>query len=253
MADINSVFGEQREYDPSKPYVTFELPTKEELLGMLMGIIPGARALKNMHDNPEGSAAETLDLLAEDVVPFYAAAKNGADWDDYAKEAALMFTPVKGPRRAVHKNPNGTFDSRDLGAWIHQKELQRSRVSDKIKERDPAGIIPELEHQLNMNQHSINDINEILAMDLDPIKRKEFTDKLVKYQKRDAELRNEINRISIDALGYNGRTLNDFWNNYFEDDFIDRALRREGISDIDKAKFDAGISNVMHNFKAPEY
>lgn len=91
MANINDVFGE---YDESKPMISFNLPSKEELVAELLGLIPGGRALKNFHDNPEGSASETLSLAAEDVVPFYGAAKNDADIEDILKEAVMLGVPM---------------------------------------------------------------------------------------------------------------------------------------------------------------
>ena len=45
---------ELKPYDPSKPWISINLPTKEELIAATLGLIPGYRALKNMYDNPEG-------------------------------------------------------------------------------------------------------------------------------------------------------------------------------------------------------
>ena len=86
---------ELRPYDPNKPFITFNLPTREEIIAATLGLIPGYRALKNFHDNPEGPVTESLDLLAEDVVPLYGSfikpAINGEDidWNTAGKEAAM--------------------------------------------------------------------------------------------------------------------------------------------------------------------
>lgn len=67
---------------------------KQNILETILSL-PGARALKNFHDNPEGPATETLDLLAEDLVPFYANVIKPAykgediDWNSAGKEAAM--------------------------------------------------------------------------------------------------------------------------------------------------------------------
>lgn len=82
-------------YDPNKPWISVNLPSREELIAMAMGLIPGGRALKNMHDNPEGPISETLDLAAEDLVPLYASLIKPAikgediDWNSAGKEAAM--------------------------------------------------------------------------------------------------------------------------------------------------------------------
>lgn len=82
-------------YKPNKPWISVNLPSREELIAMAMGLIPGGRALKNMYDNPEGPISETLDLAAEDLVPLYASLIKPAikgedvDWNTAGKEAAL--------------------------------------------------------------------------------------------------------------------------------------------------------------------
>ena len=86
---------ELRPYDPSKPWISVNLPTKEELIAATLGLIPGYRALRNMYENPEGPISETLDLAAEDIVPLYGSLIRPAikgediDWNTAGKEAAL--------------------------------------------------------------------------------------------------------------------------------------------------------------------
>lgn len=111
MADL-------RPYDPSKPWISVNLPTKEELIAATLGLIPGYRALKNFHDNPEGPISETLDLAAEDFVPLYGSlikpAINGDDIDaeQALKEAAIFGIPMpytkfpKGHPKAGEAIPN---------------------------------------------------------------------------------------------------------------------------------------------------
>lgn len=107
-------------YNPNKPWLSVNLPTREELIAMAMGLIPGARALKYYHDNPEGSATEFADLLAEDIVPEYrnlikpALTGEDIDWEDAAKEAALIGTPVKGKRgrMSTRSRVNATAEAR---------------------------------------------------------------------------------------------------------------------------------------------
>lgn len=82
-------------YNPNKPWLSVNLPTREELIAMAMGLIPGGRALKYYHDNPEGPATETLDLAAEDLVPLYASLikpsiqDEDIDWNTAGKEAVI--------------------------------------------------------------------------------------------------------------------------------------------------------------------
>lgn len=116
-------------YDPNKPIISIKPKSKEEILQMLISLIPGGRALKNMHDNPEGPATETLDLLAEDVVPGYynvikpLAKGEKVNVNDALKEAALIAMPV----------PKGT-----RGKPVVDKERTKEfnkLLSDKIDER----------------------------------------------------------------------------------------------------------------------
>lgn len=98
-------------YNPNKSFIQFRLnpdAIKEEL----RGIIPGYRAVEYYRNNPDSSITNTLDLLAEDVVPFYAAHKYGANPGDYIKEAVLLGSPVKYKelRNKVKGNkPNGSW------------------------------------------------------------------------------------------------------------------------------------------------
>ncbi len=98
-------------YKPNKPWISVNLPTRAQLIAMAMGLIPGGRALKNMYDNPEGPISETLDLAAEDLVPFYAnlikPAIKGEDINlrNNLLEAALIGLPLNGPRGARRTDP----------------------------------------------------------------------------------------------------------------------------------------------------
>lgn len=107
-------------YNPNKPWLSVNLPSREELIAMAMGLIPGGRALKYYHDNPEGPATEFADLLAEDIVPEYrnlikpALTGEDIDWEDAAKEAAMFGTPVKSRkgRMSTRARVNATADAR---------------------------------------------------------------------------------------------------------------------------------------------
>lgn len=101
-------------YDSNKPIISIKPNSEEKMLQMLLSLIPGGRALKNIHDNPEGSATKTLDLLAEDVVPGYynvvkpLAKGEKINVDDALKEAVLVTLPMpNGARGPInHNNTN---------------------------------------------------------------------------------------------------------------------------------------------------
>jgi hypothetical protein len=81
-------------YREDKPWIRFNPEAmKQSILETILSI-PGARAIKYYHDNPEGSALETLKLAAEDIVPFYGTYRNDGDWSDYVKEAAIYGIPM---------------------------------------------------------------------------------------------------------------------------------------------------------------
>lgn len=167
MANINDVFGE---YDESKPMVSFNLPPKEELIAELLGLIPGGRALKNFHDNPEGPASETLSLAAEDVVPFYAAAKNGADVEDILKEAAILGVPmpyIKHPKTGK-PIPNNLKEGLGYQGWhVAKASWKNNNRPRKLYKEDkiPAKYINPEEwgkgeglattHRVNRNQIAV--------------------------------------------------------------------------------------------------
>ena len=141
MANINDVFGE---YDESKPMVSFNLPSKEELIAELLGLIPGGRALKNFHDNPEGPASETLSLAAEDVVPFYGAVKNDADVEDILKEAAILGVPmpyIKHPKTG-QMIPVNLKEGMGYDGWAAAKSSWKPNTSKKPKKLYTAETVP---------------------------------------------------------------------------------------------------------------
>lgn len=92
-------------YNQNLPFVRLANDGKSLLDRMVEAGIPLTRALQYFRDNPDGSVLETIKLAAEDVVPFYGNYRNGGDWSDYAKEAALMFSPrpIKGYRNVTYK------------------------------------------------------------------------------------------------------------------------------------------------------
>lgn len=59
MANINEVF---KPYDPEKPNVSFNLPSKEEVLAAILGLIPGGRAMYSEYKNPDISWKERPDV-----------------------------------------------------------------------------------------------------------------------------------------------------------------------------------------------
>lgn len=126
MADINEVF---KPYDPEKPNVSFNLPSKEEVLAAILGLIPGGRAMYSEYKNPDISWKEYGDLAAEDVVPFYtnvvkpAAKGEDISWSDAAKEAALLGVPlpyIKHPKTGK-PIPNNLKEGLGYYGWASAK------------------------------------------------------------------------------------------------------------------------------------
>lgn len=94
-----------------KSFIQMKLD-KDNALNELKQVVPGLRALQYYHDNPDSSFANTLDLLAEDFVPFYAAHKYGAEPEDYIKEAFIIgMTPAKAQqmKQYIAKHPNDKY------------------------------------------------------------------------------------------------------------------------------------------------
>jgi hypothetical protein len=136
-------------YNPNKPWISVNLPSREELIAMAMGLIPGGRALKYYHDNPEGSIIETLDLAAEDLVPLYASLIKPAikgddiDTEQALKEAAIFGIPMpytrfpKGHPKAGEAIPNNLKEAvgdrkwqQDVWGWNTNYQRARKLYAD---------------------------------------------------------------------------------------------------------------------------
>lgn len=150
---------ELRPYDPSKPWISVNLPTKEELIAATLGLIPGYRALKNFHDNPEGPISETLDLAAEDFIPLYGSlikpAIKGDDIDaeQALKEAAIFGIPMpytrfpKGHPKAGEAIPNnlkeglGYYGWADAKSrWKHNRPTAKKLFTEELLTNRPEGL-----------------------------------------------------------------------------------------------------------------
>lgn len=241
-------------YNPNKSFISMKLDGSL-LDRMVEAGIPLTRALQYFRDNPEGSASETLKLAAEDLDPsgFYYTYRNDGDATDYLKQAALWFTPLKGPRRMVRRNPDGSFNLHDLGAWKEQKERQLARVNNEISTKDPSAPLPALDYRLKSIESKANGFAQIANDPQYPAQQRANAQNLMKESLQEAaELRNEINERTLDMLDYNGMTREDFYNNY-EKSFINRALEREGVTDVDAIKADIWSTMADNGFKFPEY
>lgn len=122
-------------YNPNLPFISIANDGKTVLDRMVEAGIPFTRALQYFRNNPEGSALETLKLAAEDVIPFYGNYRNDGDVSDYAKEAVLMFTPVKGGgRKKLNVTKEGPFN--ELKDWADYKVNQYNEfLQDNPKQR----------------------------------------------------------------------------------------------------------------------
>lgn len=212
-------------YNPNLPFISIANDGKTLLDRMVEAGIPFTRALQYFRNNPEGSALETLKLAAEDVIPFYGNYRNGGDISDYAKEAALMFTPVKGgPKRTV-RTRKGEPVKKDLIDWTdatwdkwekvygdaathkyndqfynaRQLEKSRGNVSDQIRslEREIAEV--RTERNLPEDQKGIS------GTEWYDNKIAELENELAVEQSKLANYDNEINSAAIDQLGQTER------------------------------------------------
>ena len=136
-------------YNPNKPWLSVNLPSREELIAMAMGLIPGGRALKYYHDNPEGSVIETLKLAAEDVILFYGTYRNDGDISDYAKEAVMLGVPmpyIKHPKTGA-PIPNNLKEALGKDGWANTKSnwknnkpAARKLYAEPMESRRKLGI-----------------------------------------------------------------------------------------------------------------
>ena len=156
-------------YNPNKSFIQFRLnpdAIKEEL----RGIIPGYRAVEYYRNNPDSSISNTLDLLAEDVVPFYAAHKYGANPGDYIKEAVLLAAPGS-PRYKNGKIKPDYKATKEINDRIHKQyaitddfEAGQRYAMDPFKIDDYVErnvITPEEAERVIVYSPSVNHIKHI--------------------------------------------------------------------------------------------
>jgi len=146
-------------YNPEKSWLEFKF-NKEQAKEQLKQTIPGLRALMNIYENPESSALETLDLAAEDFVPFYAATKYGADPSDFAKEAMLLGlighpTIASKAKRSVVRNKDREYYNSNQNLYYKDKDGNLQSIS---KEYGPE---PDLDNVRKYN--SYKDVLEDMA------------------------------------------------------------------------------------------
>lgn len=156
-------------YNPEKSWLEFKF-NKEQAKEQLKQTIPGLRALMHMYENPESNALETLDLVAEDFVPFYSAIKYGAEPSDFAKEAFLMGLPVRSRSNAskvkneINKNPNREYFNYNGDLYYKAKIRNRDKyvnAYDKADKLDAYDWYDNFEGP-NTNAYKYNDYQEVL-------------------------------------------------------------------------------------------
>lgn len=149
-------------YNQNKPFIQMKLDGS--LLDRLVEAgIPLTRALQYFSDNPEGSAMETARLVTEDRVPFYGNYRNGGDWSDYAKEAALMFSPspIKGYRNVTFKpDPQRKY-------YAVENQSNHNLYASNPKFPNTVESVPDVgdgyisSHSMNSNSHEVDPVKYI--------------------------------------------------------------------------------------------
>lgn len=147
-------------YREDKPWIRFNPDAmKQSILETILSI-PGARAIKYYHDNPEGSAAEFVDLLAEDIVPEYrnlikpALRGEDIDWEDAAKEAAIYGIPMpytrfpKGHPKAGEAIPNNLKEGLGKDGWANVKSNWKNNTRTRKLYVEP----PEARRKLGITE-----------------------------------------------------------------------------------------------------
>lgn len=151
-------------YNKKEPFIKMKL--NGSLLDRLVEAgIPLTRVLQYFRDNPEGPVSETAKLVAEETVPFYYNYRNNGDLSDYAKEAALMFAPIRGhkygkpvrdSRRAVAVDEAGRPNIDDLMEWGKAKHDQYYPLQNDALRRDRS------RRSVEYYDEAISDINELI-------------------------------------------------------------------------------------------
>lgn len=253
-------------YKPNKPFIQMKLDGSL-LDRMVEAGIPLSRALQYFRDNPEGSALETLKTAAEDVVPFYGNYRNGGDWSDYAKEAALMFVPggpknvynpSRGVRQPVRTTKKGEPNKKDLKQWADYTVSKwndvygnavRHKYNDPVYKADQLGkSVERAQYDINSIQREIDNIiternlpadQRGLSVEWYDKKLESAQNRLETAQKQYVKLLNDYNAASIDALGYTPREKN--WEGVVKD--LDRDYLYNGGGTgymLDKLKAEYG-------------
>lgn len=250
---------------PKKSYIEFRL-NPDKLKEELRGIVPGYRALEYFHDNPDSSFTNTLDLLAEDVVPFYAAHKYGAGPGDFIKEAFLLgMTPAKAKKvkNYVKKHPNGHYENvsnelYDLGDLNSTSEAvrkpgQRGNFAYEEFQRVDSGE-PYFEY---------NNINDVLT-DIDESVKVNgnspyaYDNPNISKAISLNENLNTLNNLKkeIETAKKNNQSYVDIWNAGEFQGTVDKADYDKVLNNVSQAIKQANIDIKAHNASMdflPEY
>lgn len=201
-------------YREDKPWIRFNPDAmKQSILETILSI-PGARAIKYYHDNPEGSAAEFVDLLAEDIVPEYrnlikpALRGEDIDWKDAAKEAAIYGIPMpytrfpKGHPKAGEAIPNTIKDAYPSNA-SYRSAMYLMRNNKRKLYSSPDQIIGggtghRLDDNTGLSTRTRVDANAILR---DPLQ----SQPIVNLMNRTGTASDIVNTTGTTALGTNTR------------------------------------------------
>lgn len=211
-------------YNKKEPFIKMKL--NGSLLDRLVEAgIPLTRALQYFRDNPEGPASETAKLVAEETVPFYYNYRNNGDLSDYAKEAALMFAPIKGyksgkpvrdSRRAVAVDEAGRPNIDDLMEWGKAKHDQyyplqntaakRDKYHKKVEDYD--AVINGISETINRKQKQINSYKNIInnSDELPQIKEElarnipKLEDEIIKDIERRNRIDNDRLKLILDRI-----------------------------------------------------
>lgn len=182
-------------YNPNKPFLEFKF-NKEKAKEELRNTIPGLRALEYYHKNPDSSITNSLDILAEDFVPFYASHKYGANPGDYIKEAVLLGNPVK-----YKELRNKVKGNKPNGSWIDAngefKDVNNAEYNGYYdwKEREPNDVqFYELE-DANQALKYIDDSEQYMSTHSNPYKF-DANNPMIKEALNLMEMEDNLNKIT---------------------------------------------------------
>ncbi len=155
-------------YRPNEPFIKLKLDGS--LLDRMVEYgIPLTRAIQYFRDNPEGSAMETLSMVADELVPFKYNIQNNGSATDFIKEAVMLGLPFKpGSGTGLIRVPG--HSGRRTNGQIPIDDARTAEFREKLQEAIDRGPGTTYNPYRHTTRTSLNHFQKMLDAGDAPVK-----------------------------------------------------------------------------------